>query len=96
VRIWASGIEPRRGQLELDRQHHLAGDHQRAAGGQLVQRDRDRAADRVLQRHERRVGVAGPDRLERLGDAARGRTDAVLGGGMVRSACSVKVPSGPR
>ena len=37
-------------------------------------------ADRVLQRHQGRVGVAVPDRVERLGHAARGDAGAALGG----------------
>ena len=71
---------PRR-EHELHRQHHLAGDHQRVAGDHLVERHADGAADRVLQRYEGRVGVAGPDRVEGLGNAARRRTGAAFGRG---------------
>ena len=46
-------------QRERDRQHHLAGDHQRVAGGELVEGGGDGALDGVLQRHHRGVGLAG-------------------------------------
>ena len=71
VRVGGHRLDRRRGgtrpdqQREGHRQQHLPGDHQRLAGGQLVQGGRDRALHRVLQRDHRRVGVAGPDRLDR-------------------------------
>ena len=56
-------------QRERHRQQHLAGDHQRLPHRQLVERRRHRALDRVLDRHQRVVGLAAPDRVERGGDA---------------------------
>jgi hypothetical protein len=44
---------------EADREQHLAGEHQGVAAGQLVERRGDRALDRVLERHDRAVDVAG-------------------------------------
>ena len=56
---------PRSGeQGELDRQHHLAGDHQRLAVGQRVQRGGDSALDRVLDRDQRRGDLPVADGLQ--------------------------------
>jgi hypothetical protein len=68
-----------RGQHEIHRQHDLARDDQRFTFGEFVERDADLAADRVLQRHEGRVGIAGAHRVECLGHTAHRGTYSALG-----------------
>ena len=83
-------------QGELHRQQHLAGDHQRVAVGQVVQRGRHPALDRVLDRHQRGRDLAVADRLQGLTDR---RVRIGLDGraaGRVSSAWWVKVPTGPK
>ena len=67
---------------ELDRQHHLPGDDQRAAPvASSSSVTADRAADRVLQRHQRRVGLAARTASSASGTLRAGVRMPLLGGG---------------
>jgi hypothetical protein len=75
------GAPRRRPPARTARADDVSGDHQRLAAGQLVEGDADGAADRVLQRHQGRVGVAVAHGVERLGDAAGRDAGAATGCG---------------
>ena len=94
--------------LQLDR---LAGDQVRAHGevvladdrhrlgveGERVERAAHRALDRVLERHQRPLGLAPLDRQDRVVDGRRPqRLELDARRRASRSASSVKVPAGPR
>ena len=96
-----AGARPHQ-QRERHRQQHLAGDHQRLADRELVEGRRHRALDGVLDRHQRVVGLAAPDRVQRGGDAglrlqlaaARGRERAQRGLGERAGRAEVGVAGG--
>jgi hypothetical protein len=58
---------------------HLADDLHRLAQGQFVQRGRDRALHRVLQRHDGRVHVAAAQRVQCGGDGGERDVLRVIG-----------------
>ena len=84
------------GEHEVHRQHDLPRDDQRFALGEFVERDADLAADRVL--HGTRAASASPERTasNASGTLRAGVRVPRSAAGMVRSACSANVPSGPR
>ena len=67
-------------QRELHVDPHLPGDHQRIAAEQRIQGHRHRTLDRVLDRHDGTVGLAGPHGVER-GDHRAARLQLGLGRG---------------
>ena len=102
VRVGADGAHGTEGGAGAGREHeghrheHLAGDDERVAAGEGVERRGDPALDGVLDRHHRAVDVAGTQGGQRRVDRAVGRALAAAAGPQASSAIEVKVPSGPR
>ena len=109
IRVWPSGFgcdttvrdvgELRAGldaEVERDRQVDLALDEQLGVEGERVERDRDRALDRVLDGHDADVDLAVLDRGDHVGNGPLGRRSPAARSGWVSSASSANVPEGPK
>ena len=68
----SSRLPGRAGEAVLDVEHHLAGDQQVVVERQRVLGEVDDALDRVLDRHDAAVDVAGGDGVEHVGHRREG------------------------